>query len=45
MPVGRVNFLKPLGHSGHRRLQLVVGSILAKAGPAITTGRFSQRER
>lgn len=26
MPVGRVNSLNPLGHSGQRRLQLVVGS-------------------
>jgi hypothetical protein len=26
MPVGRVNALKPLGHSGHLKLQLVVGS-------------------
>lgn len=27
MPIGRVNARKPLGHSGHLRLQLVVGSI------------------
>ena len=26
MPVGLVNSRKPLGHSGHRKLQLVVGS-------------------
>jgi hypothetical protein len=26
MPVGRVNALMPLGHSGQRRLQEVVGS-------------------
>lgn len=26
MPVGRVNARKPLGHSGQRRLQEVVGS-------------------
>jgi hypothetical protein len=26
MPVGLVNSRKPLGHSGQRRLQLVVGS-------------------
>ena len=26
MPVGRVNDRSPLGHSGQRRLQLVVGS-------------------
>jgi hypothetical protein len=27
MPVGRVKDLNPLGHSGQRRLQEVVGSI------------------
>jgi hypothetical protein len=27
MPVGRVNERSPLGHSGHRKLQEVVGSI------------------
>ena len=27
IPVGRVNDLKPLGHSGQRKLQDVVGSI------------------
>jgi hypothetical protein len=26
MPVGRLNSRNPLGHSGQRRLQLVVGS-------------------
>jgi len=26
MPVGRVNALRPLGHSGQRKLQDVVGS-------------------
>lgn len=26
MPVGLVKARNPLGHSGHRRLQLVVGS-------------------
>jgi len=26
MPVGRVKALNPLGHSGHLKLQLVVGS-------------------
>ena len=25
-PVGRVNSLRPLGHSGHLKLQCVVGS-------------------
>jgi len=34
MPVGRVNERRPLGHSGQRRLQLVVGSKLrAKGNP------------
>jgi hypothetical protein len=27
LPVSRVKALKPLGHSGHRRLQAVVGSM------------------
>jgi hypothetical protein len=31
-PVGRVNDRKPLGHSGHRRLQEVVGSIAKATG-------------
>jgi hypothetical protein len=26
MPIGRVNALNPLGHSGQRKLQEVVGS-------------------
>jgi hypothetical protein len=35
MPVGRVKDRKPLGHSGHLKLQEVVGSIdmlMGKAG-------------
>lgn len=32
MPVGRVKERKPLGHSGHRRLQEVVGSIDTEIG-------------
>ena len=32
MPVGRVNDLNPDGHSGQRRLQLVVGSMLRVVG-------------
>ena len=34
MPVGRVNDRKPDGHSGHRRLQEVVGSTLRLIGQA-----------
>ena len=32
MPVGRVKERRPLGHSGQRRLQLVVGSKLSAMG-------------
>jgi hypothetical protein len=32
MPVGRVKERKPLGHSGQRRLQLVVGSKFKDSG-------------
>lgn len=45
MPVGRLNFRNPLGHSGHLKLQLVVGSMLANAGRANMMGRCRQRER
>jgi len=38
MPVGRVNALKPLGHSGHRRLQDVVGSNEIEIGKPHWTG-------
>ena len=37
-PVFRVNFLSPLGHSGHPKLHAVVGSILRANGiPACLT--------
>lgn len=32
MPVGRVKDRNPLGHSGHRKLQLVVGSTEIEKG-------------
>jgi hypothetical protein len=32
VPVGRENFLKPLGHSGHFKLQSVVASMEALTG-------------
>ncbi len=32
MPIGLVNWRKPLGHSGQRKLQLVVGSIAKLIG-------------
>lgn len=32
IPVGLVNDRKPLGHSGHRKLQDVVGSIAMEKG-------------
>ena len=38
MPVGLVNALKPLGHSGHRRLQEVVGSKEIEIGSPQTMG-------
>jgi hypothetical protein len=43
MPVGRVNALKPLGHSGHRRLQDVVGSKEIEIGYPHWTGLFKIR--
>jgi hypothetical protein len=42
-PVGRLNARKPLGHSGQRRLQAVVGSIEIVIGKPHWTGRFSIR--
>ena len=39
VPVGRVNDLKPLGHSGQRRLQAVVGSIDKVIGKPHCIGR------
>jgi hypothetical protein len=38
MPVGRVKDRKPLGHSGQRKLQDVVGSMEMLDGSAIKTG-------
>ena len=38
MPLGRVNDRRPLGHSGHRRLQLVVGSKEMDTGTPHCTG-------
>lgn len=39
MPVGRVNALSPLGHSGHLRLHEVVGSIDKLTGRPIWKSR------
>ena len=41
MPVGLVNALNPLGHSGHRRLQEVVGSKEIEIGNPHCTGFLS----
>jgi hypothetical protein len=38
MPVGLLNWRKPLGHSGHRRLQLVVGSMEILIGKELMIG-------
>ena len=35
IPIGLVNWRKPLGHSGQRKLQLVVGSIAILTGNPI----------
>lgn len=40
MPIGRVNALNPLGHSGHRKLQDVVGSNEIEKGTPHWIGRF-----
>jgi len=40
MPVGRVKALNPLGHSGQRRLQDVVGSKEMETGKPHCTGFF-----
>jgi hypothetical protein len=37
-PVGLVKFLKPEGHSGHLRLQDVVGSIDKEMGKPLRIG-------
>ena len=44
IPVGLVNERNPLGHSGQRRLQEVVGSIEIPDGKDIKTGFFKYRE-
>ena len=41
MPVGRVKALKPLGNSGQRKLQLVVGSNEIETGKPHCTGLFN----
>lgn len=43
MPVGLVNWRKPLGHSGQRKLQLVVGSKETETGRPHCNGRFKKR--
>jgi hypothetical protein len=45
MPVCRVKDLSPLGHSGQRRLQDVVGSNERLIGKPETTGREVTREK
>ena len=40
MPVGRVKDLRPLGHSGHRRLQDVVGSMEMLIGKPLIRASF-----
>lgn len=44
MPVGLVNDLNPLGHSGHLRLQEVVGSIEMLIGNPLISGVFDRLE-
>ena len=39
-PVGLVNDLNPLGHSGHLRLQAVVGSIAMLIGSPLILDSF-----
>jgi hypothetical protein len=41
MPVGRVKLLNPEGHSGHLRLQLVVGSMESVVGKPQCMGFLS----
>ena len=45
MPVGRVKDRSPLGHSGQRRLQEVVGSTLRLMGHAANEGRVDPASR
>ena len=40
LPVVRVKDLSPLGHSGHDKLQAVVGSIEIEAGFPMINGRL-----
>jgi hypothetical protein len=44
MPVGLVKERNPLGHSGHRRLQEVVGSIEMLMGNPLMEGFFVNLE-
>jgi len=44
MPVGRVKDLNPLGHSGQRKLQLVVGSTEMLMGKPAIIGLFVIRD-
>jgi hypothetical protein len=41
VPVGLVKDFKPLGHSGHDKLQAVVGSTDSETGNPQTIGRFT----
>jgi len=43
MPVGRENARNPLGHSGQRRLQEVVGSMLSAKGSPHCSGFLVRR--
>ena len=44
MPVGLEKDLNPLGHSGHLRLQAVVGSIEIEMGSPFIVASFLRRE-
>ena len=43
-PIGRLNCLNPLGHSGHFRLQAVVGSMEIAIGVPQCIGFFNNLE-
>ncbi len=45
MPVGLVKDLSPLGHSGHRRLQDVVGSTEMEDGKPNTKGVWESLDK
>jgi hypothetical protein len=45
MPIGLVKLLSPLGHSGHRKLQLVVGSMETLIGLATNSGFLKVLEK